>query len=150
LRVSDPRRAWALCTLALLLPLAGCATILQGSTQTVEVTSDPPGASVLVLPEKTSLVTPGEVDLKRNHVHTLVFELPCHRPAAGYLDRVDSKTVLLNLILGGLIGMAVDFDSGAVFRLTPDPLNVKLERIDPAECRPAPADPGAGAVPEPL
>jgi hypothetical protein len=46
--------------------------------------------------------------------------------------------------------LAVDFDSGAVFGLPPDPLNVKLVRFDPAVCRPAPADPGAGAVPEPL
>src|SRR5262245_11433044 len=72
------RRRWMserlrLPALALLLLCGGCATIVQGSTQMVQVTSTPPGAHVLVLPENASLVTPGEIDLARNQVHTLLF-----------------------------------------------------------------------------
>jgi len=131
--------------LALLALLAGCATILQGPNQTVEITSDPPGAKVLVLPEQTSLVTPGEAELSRKQIHTLLFELPCHRPATGYLDRTNSHTVLLNVILGGLIGMSIDYSTGAVYRLIPDPIHVKLERLDlgaGADCGLASPGPG--------
>ena len=56
-------------------PSLGCATIINGSTQTVEITSTPPGARALILPEGMELVTPGEADLERRSVHTVLFEL---------------------------------------------------------------------------
>ena len=128
--------------LALLPGLTGCATLLQGSTQMVQIRSDPPGATATVLPERETLVTPGEIDLARKQVHTVVFELACYEPATGYLDRVDSKAAYLNLIFGGLVGLFVDLDSGAAYSLTPDPLRVVLERdpdaagsaAGPSEC----------------
>jgi hypothetical protein len=113
----------------LLLPwLVGCATILQGETQMVQITSHPPGATVTVLPEMVTLVTPGEVDLTRKQIHTLLFELECYEPAIGYLDRTNSNVTAGNLLLGGIIGMLVDLDTGAAFRLIPDPLHVQLAR----------------------
>ena len=105
----------------------GCATIIHGSTQKVEITSNPPGASVLVLPDQKKLVTPGTVELERKRVHTVLFELDGCRPATGYLDRLNSNATIGNAVLGGLIGMAIDYDSGAVYRLDPDPLHVELD-----------------------
>ena len=137
--MSDKARALRLLVLAVLPILAGCATILHGPNQSVEISSDPPGAKVLVLPEQTTLVTPGTADVSRKRIHTLLFELPCYRPATGYLDRDADEThaVLLNLILGGIIGISIDYSTGAVFRLIPDPIHVKLERLEssPADCR---------------
>ena len=114
--------------LAALLAAAtlGCATIINGPTQDVEITSDPPGASVLILPEKKTVVTPAEVELDRKQVHTLLFALEGCLPATGYLDRLNSHMTDGNIILGGLIGIAIDYDSGAVYRLDPDPLHVVL------------------------
>jgi len=109
------------------LATLGCATIVNGPTQDVEITSNPPGASVLILPEKKMVVTPAEVELDRKTVHTLIFELEGCRPATGYLDRLNSNVTTGNVILGGLIGIAIDYDSGAVYRLDPDPLHVVLQ-----------------------
>ena len=116
----------------LLLPgLVGCATIIQGETQMVQITSHPPGATVTVLPEMHTLVTPGEVDLKRKQIHTVLFELECYEPATGYLDRTNSNVTAGNLLLGGIIGIFLDLDTGAAFRLIPDPLHVQLVRSWP-------------------
>jgi hypothetical protein len=115
----------------------GCATIINGSTQSVTITSNPPGARVTVLPSHEALVTPGEADLSRRRVHTVLFQLEGYQPATGYLDRTNSNVTLWNLVLGGVIGMSVDLSTGAVFRLTPDPLHVDLV---PARSRSAPGD----------
>ena len=128
--MSDRLRTRSLLALALLLLTPGCATIINGPKQTVEISSDPPGAKVVVLPENIALVTPGEVGLSRKRVHTLLFELPCHRPETGYLDRTSSSVTALNAILGGLVGVWIDYNTGAVYRLIPDPLHVKLDRLE--------------------
>ena len=128
--MSDRLRTRSLVSLALLLLTPGCATIINGPRQTVQISSDPSGAKVVVLPEKISLVTPGEVALSRKRVHTLLFELPCHRPATGYLDRTGSSVWWWNMVLGGAVGMAIDYRIGAVYRLIPDPLHVKLAPLE--------------------
>jgi hypothetical protein len=120
---SDLLRLVALPALASL----GCATIINGSTQDVEITSSPAGASVLILPENTKAVTPTEVELDREKVHTLLFQLEGCRDATAYLDRDLDHTMLGNVIFGGLIGIIVDHNSGAIYQLVPDPLHVVLE-----------------------
>jgi hypothetical protein len=104
----------------------GCATIINGPTQTVEITSNPPGAKVTVLPSGQHLVTPGKAELRRRLVHTVLFELDGYQPATAYLDRTNSQVTLGNILIGGLIGLAVDQSTGAVYRLIPDPLHVDL------------------------
>jgi hypothetical protein len=123
-----------LAAFALLSLSTGCATVINGTTQKVQVASRPSGATVTVLPERTTFVTPGEVELARKKTHTLVFELACFAPATSYLDRRMSQVVHGNLILGGLIGLLVDIDSGGAFKLVPSPVHVTLEPL------PAPAD----------
>src|SRR4051794_7512909 len=56
---------------------AGCATMSHGTTQSVRVTSDPPGAQVTVLSQK-----PGETATVRSHpgVTPLVLELTRRDP----------------------------------------------------------------------
>lgn len=118
--MSARRRA----TVAALLPLLwGCATLFQGSTQMVQISSDPPGAKVTVLPERDTLVTPGEIDLKRMQVHTLLFERACYEPATAYLDRDFSKVAILSAFL---MMTSIDIGSGAAFVQVPDPLHVTL------------------------
>lgn len=116
---------------------SGCATIVNGSTQTVEITSDPPGAKAIVLPGGKELMTPAAAFLERKRVHTVLFELDGYQPATGYLDRTASNVTVWNVVLGGLIGILVDHSTGAVFRLIPDPLHVDLK---PVEVPSAPPD----------
>jgi hypothetical protein len=123
-----------LAVFALLSLGTGCATVIHGTKQKVRVTSQPPGATVTVLPEGDTFVTPGEVKVARKQTHTLVFELACHAPATAYLDRRMSQAVHGNIILGGLIGLLVDIDSGGAFKLVPSPVDVALEPLSAQGC----------------
>ena len=68
---------YALVVTALVFQL-GCATIINGPTQTVEITSDPAGARAVVLPSGVELVTPGKVDLERKIKEALPREVRYH------------------------------------------------------------------------
>ncbi len=52
---------------------SGCATIVNGSTERVEIASDPPGAMAKVdgIPIGT---TPTSIDLKRGEPHSVTIE----------------------------------------------------------------------------
>ena len=51
------------CLVALLILQTGCATMTRGKTQGVEITSEPSGAGVRILPDGISCSTPCVVDL---------------------------------------------------------------------------------------
>lgn len=135
---------------ALIMSVSGCASILHGTTQTVDITSRPPGATARVLPGNTIVTTPGSLELARKHVHTVRFELPGYCRETAYVDRMVSSALLGNLIIGGMIGASIDTSNGAAFFLTPDPVDVTLRQPGDGvlECDLAP-DPQQGAQPAP-
>jgi len=128
--------------LACLLAAGGCATAIHGPTQRIVIKSRPPGARVLILPEGRMLSTPIAVELERDRVHTLRFELDGHCRETAYLDRVSSGWALLNAEAGRL----VDDVTGSAYRLIPEVVDVWLWPIDSPErsCG------SAGAVPRHL
>jgi uncharacterized protein YceK len=56
----------------IVISLSGCATIITGSHQKVQVSSEPSGATVRV-DDKDEYVTPARIRLRRNTDHQLVF-----------------------------------------------------------------------------
>lgn len=109
----------------LLLNLTGCATILSGTSQTVEVRSAPHGARVVVDGRDVG-TTPLKADLKRGVPHTVQVSKD------GYLDETVVTTtrgngvIALNMILGGGVGAVIDVASGAATHVTPDAVAVDL------------------------
>lgn len=118
---------------ASLLGSFGCATVLVGPSQTVSIRSSPPGATATVLPGETTVVTPAEIDLPRKRSHTVCFHLDGYRPVNGYIDPLPGGWMYGNLVLGGLVGMLIDIESGAAWTLSPDPLEVVLEPMPATE-----------------
>jgi hypothetical protein len=110
----------------LLMP--GCASIMQGSTQQVSVTSVPPGAT-LIVDGFQRLKTPAVLELSRKEPHRLEFSLEGYHPEVVDLRSVSSNMVAGNIIAGGLIGFAVDHSTGAAFRLVPEIVQVSLRPI---------------------
>ncbi len=121
------RRAAAALAAIACVGTSGCATILHGSTQRVAIESSPAGARATVLPEETTVVTPATVALARKRSHTVRFELAGYRTTNGYLDPMPSSAMLGNAVLGGLIGMLIDMNTGAAWTQEPDPLRVLLQ-----------------------
>ena len=106
--------------------VAGCATIVKGSTQKVPVASDPPAADVLV---DGNLVgaTPVTVTLKRKDDHLITIQKPGFQPRSVAVVKNVGGAVWGNIIAGGLIGWGVDAMSGAQYNLVPETISVRLE-----------------------
>jgi hypothetical protein len=103
------------CILMITLLISSCATIINGKTQTIDVTSKPSGAVVEVdgLPAG---VTPLKLKVPRNKDHTL------HLFKEGYyfnttkLKRTISGVVVFYLLPGGLVSFGVDASQGSLFK----------------------------------
>lgn len=110
---------------AMIILAVGCATIMQGTSQEVGVSSVPGGASVSI-DNKQYGTTPVVAKLSRKDHHIVVvekegferFELPLVRKTSGW--------VWGNILFGGLIGLAVDAISGGLYKLTPEQVEAKL------------------------
>ena len=149
--------AGALALAAATALLSGCATIINGTTQRVQIDSAPGGADVSI-DDQQHVTTPAEVSLARGQAHKLVF----HK--SGYQDRTENLTsgmsgwILGNMLAGGVVGMAIDASDGAGRKLSADSINVTLTPAEPpladvsaiwAPARQAAPDPDAPSAIEP-
>ncbi|NGX43498.1 MAG: hypothetical protein K940chlam7_01796 [Chlamydiae bacterium] len=110
-----------------LLCLLGCATITQTTDQRVGVSSSPTGADVWidgVLVGKTPLRT----NLSRKEDHMVRIELLGYLPYEAKFSRSFNAMTLGNVVVGGVIGLAVDAASGAIYRLTPSEISACLQK----------------------
>jgi hypothetical protein len=99
--------------------LAGCATIVEGTDQTVSVHTEPSGAECRLTRGGTLVgvinPTPGSVNVDKSRREISVScEREGYRNAVGILDSDFQATTLGNLIIGGIIGVGVDAASGAM------------------------------------
>lgn len=114
------------------LALAGCATITRGTTNQVQIVSEPAGATA-----RTSLghqcATPCTLQIARKEEFSVAFSMP------GYEDQtVLVKTQLAgagaagfagNVIAGGIVGMGVDAVTGSTLEHVPNPVSVALQPL---------------------
>lgn len=126
---------------ALIVALTGCATIIHGGTQDIRVSSQPPGAVVRV--QGMATTTPGVLKLERKGTYTLVFEKEGYKAVEVQLNKTVDGWLFGNIIFGGLIGLVIDFVSGAAYKLTPSEVNSVLEYLPP------PGTPGS-PIPAPM
>ncbi len=120
-------RVRAVIAIGVSLALAGCATIMHGgSKQWVAITSTPAGATATI-DGVTTIQTPGQVKLKRGKDHVVVIEKEGYEPAQRIIDHEFSGWVFGNIVLGGLIGLAVDFGTGGAYKLEPNTVNATLK-----------------------
>lgn len=145
----------ALTLMSCLLFQTGCATIFQGRTQTVEVTSDPPGAKVFVNGKQMS-TTPVDLMLNRKSTVTLRLEKEGYDPYEIRIKRTLSAFLLSDLAVGALFGVGngklqgaaagwgtfvvyglllfgVDFLTGSAFEQSPSVVEAKLSEVNKKE-----------------
>ena len=125
--------------LLLLLLLPGCATIVDGTTQTLTVRTAPVGATCSILrgPDVVGMVpsTPGTILLHRERPDlTVVCDKPGWDRSVKVLPSKFTAVTVGNLFFGGLIGVVVDeatranyrYDRDEVIQLTPQSARSRL------------------------
>jgi len=101
-----------------LVALSGCATMIRGTTQQVSINSDPVGANV-TLSNGNTCITPCVVEVERKNTLQITMEMKgCRR----YTTALVPTLAGAGAIWGGLI----DYGTGAVYDLQPNPLYVSL------------------------
>lgn len=129
-------------SLAIMVGLSSCATIMSGSTQKISIESTPPGAQVTIVNKEGEQVfagtTPANTKLDRGAGYFRAARYVATFEKEGYekekLHIVNNNTgnwwTMGNLVIGGLIGLLiVDPISGAMYVLEPDEINQTLTPI---------------------
>lgn len=123
--------------------LSGCASIVSGSTQKVQISTNPPTQSSCAVANKMgswSIVSPNQIDLSRSKSDLTV---NCTDNATGYsgTSAIESELepwLLGNIIIGGIVGAPIDFATGAAW-LYPASVVVPLKpTYQPASAYPTP------------
>ena len=103
----------------LLLPmLAGCASISHGTTEQVALTTEPPGAACTLSRQSLSIATvaqtPGVALVQRDKRDILATcSKPGYQTAIRTLHSGVADSSFGNILVGGLIGVAIDSANGA-------------------------------------
>lgn len=100
------------------LALAGCASIIEGTTQTINVTTAPEGARCEFHREGKIIgvmeSAPGALVVEKlKHDITLKCRKSGYKESSQTLKSGTEGAVLGNIIMGGVVGWAVDSASGA-------------------------------------
>jgi len=98
--------------------LPACATLTTGTSQTVTVVTNPPGASCQLRRDNaviaTVATTPGTVEISKSSRDIAInCTRPGHNDGAGTLTAEFQAMTLGNILIGGLVGVIVDASSGA-------------------------------------
>ena len=107
------------------LMAVGCATIIHGTTQDIEVSSSPDNAEVWVDGAKLGS-TPTRLTLKRKSSHEIKISKQGYKDVTATLDNNVDAWIIGNVIFGGLIGCGIDFITGGAYDLTPERLDINL------------------------
>jgi hypothetical protein len=126
---------WLL-VLALAAACGGCASVTRGTTDQVQIQSDPPGAEV-----HTSMgqgcTSPCTLQFNRKDEFTVTASMPGHHSAqmqvATRVAPGGAAGFAGNVLIGGVVGMAVDAATGATLEHYPNPVMLTLAPLRKGE-----------------
>jgi len=131
-----------ICLVAVLLTPTGCASLVSGRHAEVAINTNPPGANVAVHDTNGRMVaaaqTPAVVTLKRGDWflkqarYTATIEKPGYQTAHVPIDSRVNPWIFGNVVFGGLVGLAVDPYTGAMWRPDKKEINQELVALDDA------------------
>lgn len=67
------------------------------------------------------------VNLKRSNRHIVKISLDGYHPYELNINKKVNGWIIGNIVLGGIIGLAVDAISGGMYKLSPDEINAELK-----------------------
>jgi uncharacterized protein YcfL len=134
------------------IALAGCATVTRGTTNQMQIVSEPTGVTA-----RTSLghqcSTPCTLQVNRKDEFSVTFNMP------GYEEQiVVVKTQLAgagaagfagNVLVGGIVGMGVDAATGSTLEHVPNPVSVVMKPVAKPTPSPRVRTPAQRSAPKP-
>lgn len=130
--------------------LSGCASIISGRTASVTIDSYPSHADVVIHDKHGQEViathTPARVELRRKDKfiwpakYTATITKPGYKTARVPINQTVNPWVVGNVVVGGVIGLAVDNATGAAWKPKVAAIHRELEPIYVAQQSPANPD----------
>ena len=117
-----------------LFTLSGCATVMNGTTESYLITSEPAGAEVQLTTGETCII-PCVLNKKRNSEFTVNIGKNGYKPHAievtNHTSEAGTAAIAGNLIMiGSVVWLGIDTLSGATRELSPNPCAVILEPVE--------------------
>lgn len=112
--------------LILMVFLSNCSTVLNTTTQDVEIKSVPENAKITIDGKKFG-TTPQVVNIDRGSVHVVKLDLDGYEPYETQLTKKISIWFWGNALNGFIPGMIVDMFTGSMYNLLPDGISVELQ-----------------------
>lgn len=138
-------RAKKTASLVCLLPmLSACATIVDSSTSKINVTTNPPANATCSAVNKRgewNVATPGNMEVKKSKTD---LNVTCTDPRSGVngaktVESTVDPWVFGNVVIGGLIGLGIDWGTGAAYEYPKDVVVPLQQAAQPAyQYAPAP------------
>jgi hypothetical protein len=111
--------------LSLLVLFSACSTVLNTTTQEVELKTTPPNAKISVDGKKFGM-SPQVVNIDRGGNHVVKFELEGYETYETQLTRKISFWFWGNALNGFIPGMIIDMFTGSMYNLLPEKIEVEL------------------------
>ena len=116
-------------TLVMLFIFSSCATIMNGRKEMVPIKTNPEGATAEINGHKCT--TPCSIELTRGHNYVLRITKKGYKSKKVDLFGKSADGWLWgNLLLGGIIGLGVDYGTGAAYDFEPEFVFKDLEPVD--------------------
>jgi hypothetical protein len=114
--------------------LGGCATITRGTTNDIQITSEPSGANAKTSMSQTC-VTPCVIKVGRKDEFQVTFNKDGYKeaiiPVKTQVAGAGVAGMAGSVLVGGIIGVGFDAYSGAAYEHVPNPVHAVLERNKP-------------------
>ncbi|MDP3581113.1 MAG: PEGA domain-containing protein [Ignavibacteria bacterium] len=110
--------------------LNNCSTVLNTTTQDVEIKSVPANAKITIDGKKFG-TTPQVVNIDRGSNHIIKLDLDGFEPYETQLTKKISIWFWGNALNGFLPGMLIDMFTGSMYNLLPEGISVELQAAKP-------------------
>lgn len=121
----------ALIAICAVLCLANCATVTRGTTDALQFQTTPSGAAVQTSNGFSCACTPCAIEMpRRSNLVATITHAGCRDHQVNVTHHTadaGAAGVAGNVLLGGVVGLAVDAGTGASQDLVPNPVIVALE-----------------------
>jgi hypothetical protein len=121
------RNELSIVLIGIALSTTSCASIITGTKDKISFTSNPEGAKVLHKGVE-KCITPCTAEIPRSlSKQTVIFEKEGFTNKEIKLTKSFNAVSLLNILLGGVIGVGIDAATGSLTKYSPKEYAVELE-----------------------